>query len=198
MTTLTTTRRSPRRAAPRSDGMPCAAHHHGLARLRAGGELHLARRRRASAPRACAPSAASGAATSSDGHQVVAVAQEALVLGDAHEHVEVARRPAALAGVAAAGERGCAGRPRSPPARRPAGACGRRRGRGPRHSEHGVSATLPSPPQTSQATARTTCPNGVRETARSWPEPPQRSQVSIGVPGSAPLPWQRSQASTTS
>ena len=37
-----------------------------------------------------------------------------------------------------------------------------------------------------------------RETAWSWPEPWQRGQVSIGVPGLAPLPWhvwQRARAS---
>ena len=38
----------------------------------------------------------------------------------------------------------------------------------------------------------------MRVTARSRPVPPQRRQVSIGVPGSAPLPWQRSQGSTSS
>ena len=62
----------------------------------------------------------------------------------------------------------------------------------------GVSATRPSPPQTSHTVARTTCPNGVRDTARSWPLPPQRSQVTIGVPGSAPFPWQRSQGAIAS
>ena len=36
-------------------------------------------------------------------------------------------------------------------------------------------------------------PNGVRDTARSWPLPLHRGQVSIGVPGSAPLPLQCSQ-----
>ena len=36
--------------------------------------------------------------------EVVAVAQEALVLGDAHEHVQVAGRAAAVAGVAAPGD----------------------------------------------------------------------------------------------
>jgi len=40
--------------------------------------------------------------------------------------------------------------------------------------------------------------NGVRTTRRSWPAPPQRSQVVIGVPGSAPLSWQCSQAPTAS
>jgi len=60
------------------------------------------------------------------------------------------------------------------------------------------SATLPSPPQTSQLTVRATWPKGVRLTACRMPLPPQRAQVLIGVPGSAPLPWQRSQRSTTS
>ena len=35
-------------------------------------------------------------------------------------------------------------------------------------------------------------------TARIRPVPPQVGHVSIGVPGSAPLPWQRSQVSTSS
>ena len=51
-----------------------------------------------------APSAACGAETSSDGDEVVAVAQEALVGGDADEDVEVAGRAAALARVPAAAE----------------------------------------------------------------------------------------------
>ena len=57
---------------------------------------------------------------------------------------------------------------------------------------------LPSPPHRSQTVERTSCPNAVRVTARSWPDPPQRGHVSIGVPGSAPLPWQRGQVSTAS
>src|SRR3954462_227687 len=68
----------------------------------------------------------------------------------------------------------------------------------PRHSEHGTVGTRPSPPQVSHTWVRTSWPNAVRETARSWPAPPQRLQVSIGVPGSAALPWQRGQRSTTS
>ncbi len=58
--------------------------------------------------------------------------------------------------------------------------------------------TRPSPSQTSQTIVRIICPNGVRVTACSCPAPPQRSHVSIGVPGSAPLPWQCSQRSTAS
>jgi hypothetical protein len=68
----------------------------------------------------------------------------------------------------------------------------------PRHSRHGVRATDPSPPQVSHTAARTIWPKAVRDTARSCPAPPQRSQVSIGVPGSARLPWQRSQRVTAS
>jgi len=63
----------------------------------------------------------------------------------------------------------------------------------PRHSVHGSRAILPSPAHASHTTARTIWPNGVRDTERSWPVPSQRGQVSIGVPGSAPLPLQCSQ-----
>ncbi len=63
---------------------------------------------------------------------------------------------------------------------------------------HGRWAFLPSPPQTSQVIVRAIWPNGVRLTACRTPLPPQRSHVVIGVPGSAPLPRQRSQRSTTS
>ena len=68
----------------------------------------------------------------------------------------------------------------------------------PSQRSHGCVGRLPSPPQTSQSTVRTTWPNGVRLTAGRTPLPPQRSQVTIGVPGSAPLPWHRSQRSTAS
>ena len=68
----------------------------------------------------------------------------------------------------------------------------------PSHCGHGCSGTRPSPPHTSQATWRTTWPKGDRDTACSTPAPAQRSQVTIGVPGSAPLPWQRSQVSMAS
>ena len=68
----------------------------------------------------------------------------------------------------------------------------------PLQTSQGCSGILPLPPQVSQGAARTICPNGVRVTWRSSPAPPQRSQVVIGVPGSAPLPWQCSQAPTTS
>ena len=68
----------------------------------------------------------------------------------------------------------------------------------PWHSVHGVWATLPSPWHTSHAVARTICPNAVRVTACRRPVPPQRSHVSIGVPGSARLPWQRSHGATAS
>ena len=65
-------------------------------------------------------------------------------------------------------------------------------------TEHGCSGTRPSPPQTSQTAVRTSWPKRVRETAWSWPEPWQRAQVTIGVPGSAPLPWQCSQRTSAS
>jgi hypothetical protein len=114
-----------------------------------------------------------------------------------HDDVEVAGRAAALAGVPAArqadalavgdpggdvdGERAPADLPAAPVA-----------------VAQGVCATRPSPPQASHATWRTTWPNGERVTAWRIPEPPQRSHVSIGVPGSAPLPWQFSHGSTAS
>ena len=60
----------------------------------------------------------------------------------------------------------------------------------PRHTLHGSRATFPSPWHTSQTAVRITWPNGVRVTALSCPLPWQREQVSIGVPGSAPLPRQ--------
>ena len=68
----------------------------------------------------------------------------------------------------------------------------------PSQTLHGCSGMRPSPAQTSQATVRTTCPNGVRDIACSRPAPPQRSHVLIGVPGSAPLPLQCSQRATAS
>ena len=68
----------------------------------------------------------------------------------------------------------------------------------PRHSPQGCLAVRPSPWQVSQTTVRIIWPKGVRVTACSWPAPPQRAHVSIGVPGSAPLPWQCSQRSTAS
>jgi hypothetical protein len=68
----------------------------------------------------------------------------------------------------------------------------------PSHRVQGSSATLPSPPQTSHVTVRATWPNAVRLTACRMPLPAQRSHVVIGVPGSAPFPWQRSQRSTAS
>ena len=56
----------------------------------------------------------------------------------------------------------------------------------------------PSPPQVSQACSRTSWPNAVRVTARILPAPLHVGQVSIGVPGSAPFPWQCSHTSTSS
>ena len=143
------------------------------------------------------PSIASVAGIETTLIEVGAVALEALVLGDLDLDVEVAGRRAGLAGVAGAGD------PQPLAVFDP----GRDLDRVgplagvrplPPHSAHGVSGILPAPPQASQATPRTICPNGVRATWRSWPAPPQRSQVAIGVPGSAPLPWQCSQAPTAS
>ncbi len=45
---------------------------------------------------------------------------------------------------------------------------------------------------------RTTWPKGVRLTACSWPAPPQRSHVAMGVPGSAPFPLHWAHTSTAS
>ena len=56
----------------------------------------------------------------------------------------------------------------------------------------------PSPPQRSHGIARTTCPKTLRICSWIWPLPWQRSQVLIGVPGSAPLPLQCSQMPTAS
>ena len=123
-------------------------------------------------------------------HQVLAVALEARIRLDHHEHVEVARRAAAAARVALAGEPHAlpvvdAGRDVDRQVARP-----RPRWPEPRHTPHGVCAMRPSPPQRSQACVRTTWPNTVRAIDCSWPVPSQRGQVSIGVPGSAPFPWQ--------
>ena len=60
-----------------------AAQRDHLARLGAGRDLDASRARRASAPRRLAPSAASGAGTSSTVIEVVALAHEALVLAHA-------------------------------------------------------------------------------------------------------------------
>src|SRR5688572_22767867 len=49
-----------------------------------------------------------------------------------------------------------------------------------------------------QAPVLTTWPKATLVTSRSSPLPPQVSQVRIGVPGSAPLPRQRSQVETAS
>ena len=129
--------------------------------------------------------------------QVLLVAHEALVLAHPDDDVEVAVRPAALAGVAAPAQPdplavGDAGRDvdvQRARLGRLAGAVAR---------PQGCSGTRPSPPQTSHTAVRTSWPKRVRETAWSWPEPWQRAHVTIGVPGSAPLPWQRSQRTSTS
>ena len=132
-----------------------------------------------------------------DGDEVVAVADEALVLGDAHEHVEVAGRPAALAGVAAAGQAdallvGDAGRHvhverlahRLAPAAR-----ARRAGLG------------GHPPLAAADVADLLAHELAERRARDRAQPAgavAARQVSTSEPGSARLPWQRSQASTRS
>ena len=104
------------------------------------------------------------------GDQVVAVAHEALVLGHLHEHVEVAGRAAVVAGVAAARHAGCAARRRCPAGMSTSSVRVRSHAaRAPRTRRTAACGTLPSPPQTSQACVRTSCPNAVRDTIRSWP-----------------------------
>src|SRR4051794_21862473 len=91
---------APRAAQPRH---AVAAHDEHLARLRAGRDvdLHLAVERRR---RQLRPQRRQRRGDVEHGDEVVAVAQEALVGLDAHEHVQVARRPTALAGVTAPAE----------------------------------------------------------------------------------------------
>ena len=91
------------RAAAPQRRQPAPGHHDRLARLRAGGHVqrdvaverrHLDRRAQRRQRRGDVD----------HGHEVLAVADEALVLLDAHDDVQVAGRPAALARVAAAGD----------------------------------------------------------------------------------------------
>ena len=133
-----------------------------------------------------------------DGDQVLGVAQEALVLAHAHDDVEVAVGPAALAGVAAAGDAGSAGRRRSRAGRRPRPSGGAPPSRARRRCRTGDSAMRPSPPQVSQIAVRTSWPKRVRATRWVWPEPWQVGQATIGVPGSAPLPRQVSHSTVAS
>ena len=63
---------------------------------------------------------------------------------------------------------------------------------------HGGSAIRPSPPHLSHSAVRTIWPKRVRWTAWIWPAPRHLSQVTIGVPGSAPLPWQVSHSAVAS
>ena len=85
----------------------------------------------------------------------------------------------------------------------PAGICTsvgsvvRRRPR-PRQAVHGVSMRAPRPRQAGQVEVCTNWPNEVCETCWTCPAPPQVGQVVADVPGSAPLPWQRSHAATVS
>ena len=106
--------------------------------------------------------------------------QEALVLSDTHEHVEVPRRPAALAGVAAAAQ------PDALPAGDPGGHVHLERlvngaPAAPWQTEQGCAGTRPSPPQTSQACSRTSGRTRCVSQPGSRLTPSQRSQVSIGV-----------------
>jgi hypothetical protein len=185
-------------AAPLQRRHAGAAHLDRVARLRAGRDLELDLGRRRAFERDGRPERGTRRRNVDDRDEVVAFAHEALVL----EHVATStyRSPG--------GPPDSPAWPRPPrrmrwPSAMPAGTSTRserRRTSRPRPSQrsHGSSGTLPSPPQTSQVTLRTICPNGERVTACSMPAPPQRSQVSIGVPGSAPLPWQRSQVSMAS
>ena len=192
MTTLTTTRRSPRRPGAAARGMPSPRRVDHLAGLRAG------RRLDSTAPSSVgtssvAPSAASGAGTSSTVTRSSPSRRKRSSARDADQDVEVAGRAAALARVAAPAEadalavgdagrdvdaRACAARPRA-------------RGRGSR--SHGCVGDL-------AVAAADVAGDGAHDLAErraadrlQLPAPPQRSQVSIGVPGSAPLPWQCSQ-----
>ena len=145
-----------------------------------------------------APSIAAVAENVDDRDQVLALALEALVLGDPHLDVEVAGGAAGLAGVAGAADPDPLavldpGRDLDLLGLAPAVAAAAARTR-----SQGVSAILPSPPQRRRRPRGPSGRTAVRVTWRSWPAPPQRSQVRIGVPGSAPLPWQCSQAPTAS
>ncbi len=62
----------------------------------------------------------------------------------------------------------------------------------------GVSAIRPSPLHLSHSAVRTIWPKRVRWTCWIWPWPRHLSQVTIGVPGSAPLPWQVSHSTVAS
>ena len=156
-------------------------------------------RRRASATVDRAAEHRPGRGHLDDRDQVLAVALEALVLGDHDLDVEVARPAPGLAGVARRPRSGSAGRTRSRPGRRPPRCASRTIRPSPPHSSQGCLRDLcPAPPQVGQAPVRTSWPKAVRRTSRSSPAPPHVSQVRIGVPGSAPLPRQRSQVETAS
>jgi hypothetical protein len=68
----------------------------------------------------------------------------------------------------------------------------------PPQTPQGCSGTRPSPPHTSHSPVRTSWPKRVRATVCSWPVPWQREHVTIGVPGSAPLPLQCSHRTSAS
>ena len=90
-------------AGPTEDRHALPAQRDGLARLRPGVETDLVRavERRDADARA---ERGDGRGHVDHGDEVVAVADEALVLGDVDEHVEVAGRRAGLAGVAVAAQ----------------------------------------------------------------------------------------------
>src|SRR5512133_1002864 len=143
--------------ATRKGGKPEAPQHHLAAALGAGRNGDLARaRQRLDVDRRAQHRHRRRHVDDRD--DALAVAVKALVLGDSHLDVEIA-------GAAA----GASMSKRRMPALRPA----------PPHSAQGLSATFPSPWQSPQVVARTSWPNGVRETMRTSPLPPQRSQVWI-------------------
>ena len=132
------------------------------------------------------------------GDEVLAVADEALVLLDAHDDVEVAGRPAALARVAAAGHAQALAvlDPRRDvdlhvPLRRDHPAPGA-----------GVARLLGDPAVAAALVAQRGADHlaEARCAARpgSGPRRGSLSQVTIGVPGSAPLPWQVSHSAVAS
>src|SRR4051794_40918591 len=165
-----------------------------------------------------------------DGHEVLALAVEPLVLGHHDLDVEIARRAARIAGVAGAPHadplpgfdagrdvelpRSRAHDPALPLALPARGlrhlalpAAGRTHAASDQLPEHGprnladlsnTPAPSPPPPRAAPTPLRPSCPNTVLEPSRISPTPPQVSHVRIGVPGSAPLPWQCSHTDTAS
>ncbi len=123
-------------------------------------------------------------------HDVVAVADEALVWGDPDEDVDVAGAAAERPGVALAREADALAvvDSRRDLARR--GFAPRSPGRPRRTPGRASATTRPAPPHSGQVEVRTNWPKTELETDWSRPAPPHRSQVSGWVPGSAPEPEQ--------